>query len=318
MSKKALYQQFCEEVPHVPVYMQNWWLDQVCKQGTWDVAIVEKGGEIFGVLPFYLTRSMGQRIIRMPPLTKFMGPLLRYPPDQKNYSRLSWEKEIMQELIGRLPPFDLFFQNWYYDQKNWLPFYWKDFKQTTNYSYYIPAGTSEKDRINNYESALRRRLRKGQSEGVEIILADQPDEFLRLSQKTFARKKMQLPFAPEIIKNLFRVARERNCGEIYMARYKNQIIAAGFFVLDRNDCYYVAGGIDESFKHLGAMDLLLDHAIDATLKKGLNFDFEGSMNESIETYFRRFGALQRPYFTIYKVRSPLLRLVLTFRKTNYF
>lgn len=77
MSNKDLYQQFCDRLPHVPVYMQNWWLDQVCIQGTWDVVLVEKGGEIFGVLPYYLTRSKGQRIIRMPPLTKFMGPLLR-------------------------------------------------------------------------------------------------------------------------------------------------------------------------------------------------------------------------------------------------
>lgn len=49
--------------------------------------------------------------------------------------------------------------------------------------------------------------------------------------------------------------------------------------------------------------LLLSKAIrDASSEKGI-FDFEGSMIESIATFFRKFGAEPTPYFNISKIFS---------------
>jgi hypothetical protein len=38
------------------------------------------------------------------------------------------------------------------------------------------------------------------------------------------------------------------------------------------------------------------------------FNFEGSMIEPVERFFRAFGAVQTPYFQITKTNSRLLRL----------
>ncbi|MGJ0302835.1 hypothetical protein NG774_05830 [Aliarcobacter cryaerophilus] len=49
-------------------------------------------------------------------------------------------------------------------------------------------------------------------------------------------------------------------------------------------------------------------SIKYALESGRRFDFEGSMIESIEKYFRSFGAIQKPYFHITKTNSKILKL----------
>ncbi|EYB66480.1 hypothetical protein DEIPH_ctg105orf0001 [Deinococcus phoenicis] len=50
----------------------------------------------------------------------------------------------------------------------------------------------------------------------------------------------------------------------------------------------------------GAAALLLWHAIGQAAQRELAFDFQGSMIESIEEYFRGFGARLTPYSHISK------------------
>lgn len=43
--KKELYRKLCEQEPSIPLFSQAWWLDAVCGEAAWDVALVEKGGK---------------------------------------------------------------------------------------------------------------------------------------------------------------------------------------------------------------------------------------------------------------------------------
>lgn len=67
------------------------------------------------------------------------------------------------------------------------------------------------------------------------------------------------------------------------------------------------GGGDPDLRNSGATSLCIWEAIlfASTIVK--KFDFEGSMIESIEKFFRAFGASQTPYFEIYKTPSKLIR-----------
>src|SRR5262245_26720571 len=58
------------------------------------------------------------------------------------------------------------------------------------------------------------------------------------------------------------------------------------------------------------MSLLIWEAIQFSAKVTKRFDFEGSMVESIERFFRAFGARQVPYFSVKKVSSRRLRAYL--------
>ena len=74
------------------------------------------------------------------------------------------------------------------------------------------------------------------------------------------------------------------------------------------------GGINPKYKDLGGMDIVQFESIKFALESGRKFDFEGSMIESIEKYFRSFGAIQKPYFQITKSRNKFINLLFTLYK----
>ena len=126
MTNKEKYKQLCEKNTDIPLFSQAWWLDAVCVDGEWDVALFEKGGKTLGSLPYYLKRKGPFTIITMPPLTQTMGPWIKYPENQKYAKKLSYEKEIMNNLIDQLPKTDYFCQNFHPSVTNWLPFIGED------------------------------------------------------------------------------------------------------------------------------------------------------------------------------------------------
>jgi hypothetical protein len=58
------------------------------------------------------------------------------------------------------------------------------------------------------------------------------------------------------------------------------------------------------------MDLVLFESIKFAMQSKRAFDFEGSMIESIEKYFRTFGAIQKPYHSVSKTSSKSLKILI--------
>lgn len=56
--------------------------------------------------------------------------------------------------------------------------------------------------------------------------------------------------------------------------------------------------------------LLIYEAIKFASQVTAKFDFEGSMLEPVERFFRAFGATQKPYFQIKKENSRILKIML--------
>ena len=45
MTNKELYREFCKKNHHLPIFMQDWWLDAVCAGKEWDVMLCVKRGD---------------------------------------------------------------------------------------------------------------------------------------------------------------------------------------------------------------------------------------------------------------------------------
>ncbi len=308
MTNKEKYREFCKKEKDIPIFSKDWWLDSVCGENGWDVVLFEKGGEIWASLPYQKTKKAIFEIITMPKLTQTMGVYIKYPPKQKYYKKLSWEKEVMEILISNLPKVDYFSQNFHHFITNWLPFYWAGFEQTTRYTYII-ENISIEELEKNFETDIRRRRRRKAYEiGIEIIESEDIETFYRLNTMTFARQNIDISYSFEFVKNLFEKCKENSAVKMYFAKYQDEVIAVNFLVYDDNTVYYLMGGIDPSKKDLGAMDAIQFESIKFALESGRRFDFEGSMIESIEKYFRSFGAIQTPYFSISKTNSKLLKI----------
>ena len=83
---------------------------------------------------------------------------------------------------------------------------------------------------------------------------------------------------------------------------------ANYMIYDSKSMYYLMGGADPELRSSGASSFLMWHSIKFAQNVTKKFDFEGSIMPNVEPYFRRFGAIQKPYFNISKVNiNPILQ-----------
>ena len=305
--RKDAYRHLCENEKSISLFSKSWWLDAVCGTQAWDVALVETGGVIVGSLPYYMNTRLGLNRIGMPPLTQTLGPW--FAPHQAKYTnQLSRQHKLMSELIGQLPPFGSFQQNFHYSISSWLPFYWQGFQQTTRYTYVI-EDLSDLDAVwSETRQNIRTDIRKAQKKlGIRTDLS--LDSFLSLSEMTFQRQGISLPYSRELVARLDRACVERNCRRIFFAEdSQGQLHAAIYLVWDEQSAYYLMGGADPELRNSGATSLVMWEAIQFAGTVTRSFDFEGSMIEPVERFFRSFGAQQRPYFQVSKVNSLPLKM----------
>jgi hypothetical protein len=89
---------------------------------------------------------------------------------------------------------------------------------------------------------------------------------------------------------------------------QGRLHAAAYIVWDEQAAYYLMGGADPELRTSGATSLLMWEAIKFASTVTQTFDFEGSMIESIERFFRAFGAKQKRYFRVSKTNSLPLKM----------
>jgi hypothetical protein len=309
MTNSEKYRQLCSRELSIPLFSKAWWLDATAGRGNWDVVLVESGGQIAASMPYIVRHKLGRIGLGQPSLTQYLGPWLR-ETGAKQANRLSRQKDLMQELISSLPSYDHFTQNWHHSQGNWLPFYWAGFEQTTRYTYRLPDLTNVEGLWSGLKENIRSDIRKAKNRfGVEVRTDCSIDEFIQLNAKTFARQGMVPPNTPDFLKRLDSACMEREARRIFIAKDQEGRQHAGIYIVwDVNSAYYLMSGGDPELRNSGATSLCLWEAIKYASTVTRSFDFEGSMIEPIERFFRAFGAEQTPYFTLTHTPSRLLRL----------
>lgn len=314
MSTKEQYKQLCKTEKTIPLFSQDWWLDAVCGADNWDVVLYQKGDDILGSLPYYKTTKFGFTFIKQPPLTQFNGPWIK-STDAKYQKELEHQKDIIQYLYNQLPSFSSLSQNWAHHLTNWLPLHWKGFKQTNRYTYVLHHFVSTDDMWDEMSGSIRREIKKAKDRySLRILEEPSIDDFLALMHMTYERQNMDTPYSDEHIKSLYNACLENGCGKLFIAQdNEGKNHAAAFIVWDRFSAYYLAGGADPELRNSGAMSFCLWEAIQFSATTSKHFDFEGSMIEPIERFFRRFGAKQTPYHNVNKTPSRIIRIVKAIR-----
>ena len=309
ISKKELYKVLCEQEKSIPIFSQPWWLDSVAGEDDWDVCLVEKGGQVMASMPYVIKNRIGFNLCSMPTLTQTLGPWIR-PSTAKYVKQLAQQKKLMNQLIEQLPHFDYFLQNWHYSQTNWLPFYWKGFKQSNSYTYVI-EDLSDLDKIwSNFQENIKGDIRKASNHfNLSVDDSLSVTDFLELNKKVFVRQNKHAPYSEEFVQNLDRSCIERSSRKIFTAiDADGRKHASVYIIWDKDSAYYLMGGGDPELRNSGATSLCMWEAIKFASTVVNKFNFEGSMIEPIERFFRAFGAKQKPYYTITKTPSMLLRI----------
>lgn len=315
MSNKEKYRLFCEQEKTIPIFSQAWWLDAVAGE-TWDVCLVEKGDEIIASMPYVIKKRYGFVLLSHPHLTQNLGPWLK--PSQAKYSKmLSQQKDLMQALIDQLPKYDYFNQNWHYSQTNWLPFYWRGFEQTTRYTYVIDDLSNLDNVWDGFVATIRTNIRKAENKAGVKVNSELPiEDFIDLNEMTFSRQGMTMPYSKAFVKQLVEQAQKQNRCKWFIGQDGEGQNHAGVLIMwDDQSAYYLMGGGNPDLRNSGATGLCMWEAIKFASTVTNRFDFEGSMIEPIERFFRGFGAVQKPYFSVAHKPSKLFNTMLCLKKT---
>lgn len=309
MIKKEIFKNWCKTHPEIPLFLQYSWMDIVAEPNEWDVALVGTENEVLAFMPYFKKRKLKFEIITVPPLTPYMGPWLHYPQGQKEATRLSFEKKMMEQLISQLPKTDKFIQYFHPEITNWLPFYWNGFEQSTRYTYVISDLSNSENLFNNLQGNIRREIAKAQKT-VVVSECEEVQTLHQLKEKDFAAKSQEINYSATYFNHVYQKLKANGCCKSWVAKdVDGKAIASLLLVWDDESAYYLAGAVDPDNKNTGAMSLLMWTAILFSSAVSNTFNFEGSMIEPVERFFRSFGAKQTPYFEIRKTDSKLLRLL---------
>jgi hypothetical protein len=289
------------------IFQQPWWLNAVAPRD-WAEVTVKRGSEIVARMPYTVKKRYGLNYLLMPPLTQNLGPWLR-SSKAKYAKKLGQEKKIARELIDKLPSFDLFRQNFSPTVTNWLPFYWAGFKQSTHYTYRLEDLTDLDAIWKGFRANIKTDIRKAKK-AVSIRDDLGIDRFLSVYALTFQRQGREQPHSKELVCRLDEACSKREVRKIFFAEdSRGRIHGVLYLIWDQDTAYYLMGGSDPELRNSGAGSLLVWEAIQFAATVTRAFDFEGSMIESIERFFRAFGAKQVPYFHVTKMSRRMSALI---------
>ena len=244
-----------------------------------------------------------QEVIVNPYLTPYCGLIYR-KEEIGNARRISKCKEISNILINyttqRYKNISLKMSPAINDLQ---PFIWSSFKINLCYTYILGISDLNACWTKYFSSIIRRNIKKAQKDGLYIKLKEDFEDVLLLSTKTFERqnmsnkaKKLRRYGAP-----LFNELKNRGlCRNFVCYDSDDKPIGCSFIVWDTKRCYYLMGGYDHEKSHPSASTLAMWEAIQFASKDlGLReFDFEGSMLEPVERFFRSFGGTLTPYYQV--------------------
>ena len=298
------WDRFVDESPQGCIFCRSWWLEAVCPNG-FEILTLRKGGKIVAGMPMVISRKWGYTTVHMPQLTQTLGALLA-PSNRKTYEgRLSHEMDLLESLVEAMPKFDHFSVNFHYNFTNWLPFYWAGYKQTTRYTYVLPDLT-DLDRVFSGFAHMKRKNIKKAEKLVEVREDLSAEDFYANHLMTLRKQGKVISYSYELFKRIYDATYGNCSGKTWYAVDSQQNMHAAIFVVfDHKSAYYLISSIDPDYRNSGAVTLLLRDAIAYVSQYTKRFDFEGSMIRGVEFSFRKFGAIQTPYFNISKDNRPL-------------
>jgi lipid II:glycine glycyltransferase (peptidoglycan interpeptide bridge formation enzyme) len=316
--RKARYRQFCQDKKdfdptgaNISVFGQSWFLDVVCGAENWDICIdIEQNGRINGVLPYFIKRKWGLKIITQPFLTGYMGLWIRYEPHWNAHQKAAQERTVLKNLIAQLPTTAFFSQTYAPHFQNWLPFHWSGFDVTVRMTHLLNGLQDTEAIFKKFKDNVRKKIKKT----TNTICVETTDDVVLvydIYEQIMATKRRKMSYPKTFLINLHAKIKENQAGQLYKAVDTEGVIhAAVYIVWDTTTAYYWLGGSVVAHRNSGALTLLLWKIMQDVAKRGIQtFDFTGSNLENLESFFSAFNAEKQTCLNVSRYGNRFLKFV---------
>ena len=285
------------------IFEQPWWLEAVAP-GQWGAAEIQQDGKTIARLPYVKMKEYGCKVLGMPDYTQTLGYWTENT-GAKNARKYSRHKDLVEELMQHLPAGYNVDMRLDHNCDYLFPFHWNGCIIQTLYSYRLEtlgdegvlwAGLADKVKTDIKKAAKQVTV----EDGYPITA------LIDMQNKSFERQGRRLTGYEELLERLDEALIAHNARKLLCAvDAEGRLHAAAYFVYDEKCCYYLIGGGDPELRNSGASSLLVWEGIKFAAQVSEAFDFEGSMIEPIERFFRGFGGVPTPYWRITRLNTLL-------------
>ncbi len=276
-------------------FEEPWWLDIVAP-GKWNEIVIKdrtdySESKIIARLPYVMDNGR----IHNPLYTQTLGIWMtdEVRSSQRGNNQFSRQKEIIRDLLRKLPVkkgIDLVLDC---KQSYVLPFRWEGYTIEPTFSYRIEDLSDMGSVEARFSKSIKRDINKAVKE-LQIDYSNESiSEFIDLQNLTYKRQSRRNPIDNEFTYSVIAKTIEAGHGKLLMARdAKGKAHAGSFVMFDDRISYHLMSGQDTSYGNDCAMPLLFYSELMFAQKVSKAFDFEGSMVEGIEQVYRRYGGAQ--------------------------
>ena len=287
---------------HRLVFNGNDWLQVYQNKGVNPCVLLNNNNEVIGCFTYFRYRKSGFTFVITPPYAPHIE-LFYVNPAESVVGKNTFDKEVTEciAVYLRTLSYDYLNLNLPTSIVDTQPFIWQKFNSRNRFTYVIDLSLNEEQLWNRLSSEKRKSIKKAEKDGLSIEATANKQVIYDLVLKSLGRNN-KAKNASYIANILHNYANNTN-SMAFVAKHGNDYLAVAFCLFYGNKAMYLFGGFDADNKHHGAHVSCMWQCICTAAKMGFAyFDFEGSMNQSIERYFREFGGEIKSYACIENVK----------------
>ncbi len=309
------WDQFVEKVPEGRIFHTTRWLRKVADDlQVW--VVVDSQAEIVGGVAVPIKKQGLLPRSPIPPFTPYVGPLVWYPDELSNESRLKLIREVTERLLLYLAPVKLLDFNIPIGEADLTVYNDAGFSIKIHHTHILPDNKTYQVNIATRKRSQIRQLRKLSDSGIIHIEKGFPvEKILPVMHPIYHQ------YSISFYQRLFSVSERKTSWESYtLIDEQGGILNALLIVYDRKWSYNLMPGHNLKLKGQGVLYhsslLLIDEALQETFSAGRKFDFEGSSIPSIAAFYRHLGGIPYPIARVSRYHS--LKLTLAKEIRDYF
>jgi len=289
-----MWNTFVDNSKQGSIFSKTWYLDAL--QVDYEILIIEEKSIIKAGIVLAKNEI---NTYANPMLDKYLGILFLNEEGnrQKVISKQYKYMEILAFELKQIKSFDYYFHPSF---RNWIPLSWNGFTQQTRYTYRLNLSDTIESIESSFHTNTKRNIKNANKNSIIIKTNIKFDDFYEIIDKTFIRQGSKAPFNKEKIKQYIKVLEKRgNFISFGAFDINGKLLSVVGVAYDNNSAYLLFNGIDIVNQIRGANTFLVYESIKYFIGKSNFFDFEGSMIEGVEIFYRRFGGELTPYMKIW-------------------
>lgn len=279
-----------ETDPDLTFFHMPWWLEAM-SDGGWNCVTAGDGRTCHLWLPYAETRRHGARLLGMPPLTHTLGPVIRTLPGRTG-SAAAARRRMIDEALGRLPPFEGFFQALSPDAHTPIDFELNGWEVGARYTYRLDTADGLDAIWSRFSQKARAKIRHAE----RAVLLDEPmtlPAFVRFYERNLRLRGIASHHGREVHDRLVTALRNRADQHRILTAYDRATLrpaAAVLLVWDRRALYYFRATRDPEHEVNGIPSLLVWEAVKLAARLGRVFDSDAFLGAGGARFMESFDA----------------------------